>query len=183
MENMKIITGIISFCFALYAANAALGQSTPINGILVLQDVNRSPGRYVLCANFQDPDKDTIAHVVIADTFNVKSNGGIFFVVMSNACVLNTRYGQSLTNDLNQSIMRFPVYLKTFPADTKLIVHNSVYELSKVTDEDLNEHPSPEKGRIVYEGQAALDQLRKMGLKPPPDMDTNAADWPTNTTN
>jgi hypothetical protein len=179
-DSNYIMIKTILFCITLGMVSAAWGQDTLVNGTLVLDELNQPQGKYVLCANFQTPEKDTISHVVIGDTFNVESNGEVFFVVISNACVLNTRYGQSLTNDLNQWTMHFPVYSQIFPADTKLIVHNSVYELSKVTDEYLNEHPSPESGHIVYEGQAALDQLRKMGLKPPPDMDTNEADWPTN---
>ena len=130
---MKTFLFLLTFC----AITTALGKDSLIDNALILYHFENGPAKYILCANFQTPEKGKISHIVMGDSFDVKYTGYDAFVVMTNAWMLNTRYGQSLTNNLDQSAAHFEVYRNFFSGDAKLIFNGSVYKLSKVNRNDL----------------------------------------------
>ena len=153
--------------------NAAWGRETLTSGTLMLYDRIQTPGRYVLCANFQSSESNMISYVVIGDTFKVRSAGATCVVAMSNAEVLHTKYGRSPDDGLVQDKMQIGAWADSFPKDTKLLFENRVFELETFNLSKVENDATTGKGDKIYEGQAALDQLKKMGQQPPPDMDTN----------
>jgi hypothetical protein len=95
---------------------------------------------------------------------------------MSNACVLETKVNnapaQHGTNTVVQNKMLFKAYGVAFPKGTKLIFNGSIIELWKAKLD------GPEEGKLIYEGDEALRQLKKLGLEPPEDFDDKARQKP-----
>jgi len=172
---MKKIEAIrILFCYlTLISVSVARGQVGPIgpsDGHVILYRLDGIQGRYVLCMSFESREKDKTSFVVIGDTFSVQPRGAMCGVVMSNVYVLETRFGRAPSNEVVQIKFRTDAYEWFFPKNTKLVFNNSVVELPNAKIE------APGEANIItYEGKDALKQLRKMGLKPPDDIDLEKA--------
>ncbi len=116
--------------------------------------------------NFESPEKAKTSLVVIGDTFSVQTRGEVCSVIMSNAYILQTTFGNLASNQVVQTKLRIDAWRRPFPKQTKLIFNNSIVELSKAKIE------APDEANMsTYEGEDALRQMKKMGLKPPDDMD------------
>jgi len=120
--------------------------------------------------SFDYSEKVKTSSVVIGDTFSVQSSGPVCNVLMSNVYILQTTYGRAPSNGVVQIRFRTPVYSRSFPKSTKLVVDSSVVDLPNVKIE------SPfGVNTKTYEGKDALDQLKKMGAKLPDDIDMKKA--------
>jgi hypothetical protein len=124
--------------------------------------------------SFESPESGKSSFVVIGDTFDIQSRvnpgGAVCDVIMSNAYVLHTKFGHFSSNEVVQMQLWTDKYRFPFPADTKLVFQNSVLDLPKWKKEI-----SSKTNFVTYEGDEALRQLKKMGMKPPPDMDIEKA--------
>lgn len=167
---MNELTKIFIYCLTLLAISAARGQGGSSNDLLMLYKLDSMPEKYVLCISATSPEKRQTSLIVMADTFSVQSRRGMCSVVMTNAYILQTSFGGTLSNKVTQTKMRMGVYEIQFPEHTKLVFNDSVVELPKVKIEA----PGEANARI-YEGEDALRQLKKMGLEPPDDMDMDKA--------
>jgi hypothetical protein len=167
-------------CFALLAIDAARGQESPTDGRVILYELDRAQGKYVLSMNFESREEGRSSFVVIGDTFSVRPRvnpHGVFCdVIMSNTYVLHTKFGSSPSNDVVQTQTWTDGYIIPFPEHTKIVFNHSVVELPKWKNE-----ASASTNRMIYEGDDALRQLKKMGTEPPPDMDTNKTGGSSNT--
>lgn len=164
MKRLQIV-GVALVYFLLLTISIVRGQIGPNSNHLMLYEANRLPGKYVLCAYFP-ASGDYTSIVVIGDTFSVQPHGGMYWVVMTNAYVFKTNLGSS-TNQVSQMQIWVDVYKFPFPDHMKIAFHNSLCELSKI--DVLNQ-----TNVTTFEGEDALRQMKKMGLPPPDDMDTNA---------
>jgi hypothetical protein len=172
---MKPIQTIKLVChLTLITVGVARGQVPligPSDGSLVLYRLDGIQGRYLLNMSFEYPEKVKTSFVVIGDSFSVQpKGGGVCDVVMSNAYILQTTYRPGPSNNVVQIKFRTDAYSWSFPKTTKLVLDNSVIDLPNVKIEapaGANTKP--------YEGKDALNQLRKMGLKPPDDIDLKKA--------
>jgi len=109
--------------------------------------------------NSESPEKRKFSLVVIGDTFSVQPRGAVCDLVMSNAYILRTTFARSKSNEVVQTQFRLDPYRWVFPIKTKLVFNDSVVELPKVKIDAPN--------TTTYDGDDALRQLEKMGLKPP----------------
>jgi hypothetical protein len=171
---MKLRMIKIICCLLLITISLARGQTSsgsPSDSYLILYRLDRSPGRYVLSMSRDTPEKGKFSTtVVVGDTFSVQPSGEVCFVIMSNAYVLQTTFGHSSSNQVAQTTFRAVAWKWNFPKHTKLVFNDSVAELPKAKFEALGE-----ANMKTYEGDDALRQLKKIGLKPPDDMDTDKA--------
>jgi hypothetical protein len=154
-------------------ARGQVGPIGPSDGYLMLYRLDGTPNRYVLSMSFESREKDKTSFVVIGDTFSVKPDGAMCSVVMSNVYILETSFGRPPSNEVVQIKLRTDAYKWSFPKNTKLVFNNSVAELPNVKIE-----ASAEANTITYEGKDALKQLRRLGLKPPDDIDMEKATGP-----
>jgi len=172
-----IIISLFSY-LTLTVVNAGYCQGIPSNSPLILYELDRTPGKYLLCANFQT-ERNTIFHSVVGDTFAVKPKGGMCFLLMSNAYILKTQYRESMSNEVVQYKMWVDAsWIGPFPPDKKVVFNGSIVDLSKLKTDPQNASTILEGSTNVYQGKAALDQLKKMGLPPPDDMDEKKAVGP-----
>jgi len=150
----------------LFFADAAQAQSVLGQEWLILYRLDRPQAKYVLCRNYQSPENKSISEVVIADTFAIQLRIGLCCVIMSNACVLETKIPlTNKTNTVVQNKMLVPAYGVAFPRHTKVMFNSSITDLEKV---NLN---GPTEGNLIYEGEAAVRKLKEMGLELPDDAD------------
>lgn len=172
MKRMRI-TKIVLCCFMLLTISAVQAQVHPSDDRLILYKLDGTHGvhgKYVLCMSSESPEKGKTSLMVIGDTFSVQPRGAMYWVVMTNADILQTQFNHSPSNEVVQFNMWTDVYKLPFAAHTKLVYHDSVVELSKVKIE-----PPAETNARVYEGEDALRQMKKMGEEPPEDMDMEKA--------
>jgi len=168
MKTIKLVCHL-----TLITASVARGQAPligPSDGRLVLYRLDGIQGRYLLSMSFDYSEKVKTSFVVIGDTFSVQSSGPVCNVLMSNVLILQTTYGRDPTNEVVQIKFRTDAYSWSFPKSTKLVVDSSVVDLPNVKIE------APFGANTkTYEGKDALEQLRKMGAKPPDDIDMKKA--------
>ena len=167
---MKIMIKIILVCLTLCAINAAQGQMIPNDNRLILYKLDGTNREYVLCMNLDSPKKSKTSYMVMGDTFAVQPHGTVCYVVMSNACILQTTFDDARSDKVVQGKIWTDVYKMTFSEHAELIFNNSVVELSKMKIEAPGE-----TNMKTYEGGDALRQLKKIGLEPPEDMDMEKA--------
>src|SRR5437867_8241924 len=171
---MKLMKSIKLVChLTLITASVARGQAPligPSDGRLMLYRLDGIQGRYLLSMSFDDSENVRTSLVVIGDTFSVQSSGPVCNVLMSNVYILQTTYGRDPSNEVAQIKFRTDAYLRSFPKNTKLLLDSSVVDLPNVKIE-VPFGPNTK----TYEGKAALEQLRKMGAKPPDDIDMKKA--------
>jgi hypothetical protein len=150
--------------------SVAWGQLNLSDSHLALFDIDRMPGKYIFCVDGESREKEKLSLVVIGDSFSVEPRGTVCLVVMTNAYILQTVFRRSPSNEVTQIKMQTGVYKLPFPQHSKLVFHNSVFDLASVRIE------SPAKANTtIYEGDEALQQMKKMGLEPPEDMDMEKA--------
>ena len=146
------------------------GQESPSDGPVILYQLDRNHGQFVLSTSFESVETGKISIVVLSDTFAVEPSGAVCYAVMSNAYVLQTTVGRSPSNKVEQIKMLLDLYEMPFPKQTKLVFNGSVVELAKMKVEAPGEANAK-----VYEGAEALRQMERMGDKPPDDMDWQKA--------
>ena len=156
------------FCFILLTINAAWGQTIAADSRLILYELDQSQGKYIL--DITPASSDRAPLLVTGDTFSIQPHGAACWVVMTNVCILQTRFDSSSSNGVVQINMRSDVFKLPFSEHTKLTFKNTIIELSKVKIDAFGE-----TNMRTYEGENALSQLKKMGLAPPDDMDVEKA--------
>jgi uncharacterized cupredoxin-like copper-binding protein len=168
---MKFTPHIIIACLFLVGCNRrdAQLQKGISDGPVILYQLDRNHGQYVLSTSFESVETGKISIVVVSDTFVVEPRGAVCNAVMSNAYVLQTTVGPSPSNKVEQIKMLLDLYKMPFPKQTKLVFNGSVVELAKMNEAAV------EANATVYEGAEALRQMKRMGEKPPDDMDWQKA--------
>jgi hypothetical protein len=147
---------------------AGVAKSQP----LFLYESIGEPTKFILTRSYQEGNKVRVSEVIMSDTFQIQVAGAMCQVILSNAFVYQTRIDRTFTaHSTNGAVqMRFTSReMKMFFAkETELIFDNSIMELWQA---QLG-HVRKAKPEVrSYEGDAALQQLKKMGLKVPGDVD------------
>ena len=164
---------MVVWYLTLMTISVARGQVSlisPSDGKVILYRLDRIQGSYLFCMSFELPEKDKVSLIVIGDTFSVQPHGEVCGVTMSNAYILQTSSSRSPSNEVVQIKFRTDVYKFVFPKYTKIVFNNSIVELPNVKIE-----APAEANTNIYDGYDALNQFRKLGVKPPEDIDREKA--------
>jgi hypothetical protein len=126
--------------FGLLLSASTLAESQP----LILYKTDDPHGKYLLSRSVKEADKSTVSEVIIAETFDVRTDRLVCQIVMSNAFVYQTRMiGGSSVNVTNQFVQN-----KSFVGElvigvfkgTEIVFHNSVVPVSQLRVESF---PTP----------------------------------------
>ena len=150
----------------LLIVTAEIAEAQP----LLLYDTGNAKGRYLLSRTYEESNNYNVSEVIVCDSLAVRMSGTVCQVTMSNAFVYLTKVRQrsslQSTNSVTQSKVFSSELTIGFLRDTKLIFNNAVTNLAEVKLLVGN------KGRMVsYEGDALKQEMKRLGLKPPPDAD------------
>jgi hypothetical protein len=101
---------------------------------LILYKTDDGQKKYLLCRNYQDPDKNSVSQLIAADTFAIKLDGAFCEIIMSNVVTYQTTiYNPQRSNEhIKQNKISTTELKMDFPRSTKLIFNNSIVELSQV---------------------------------------------------
>lgn len=137
---------------------------------LLLYDTGNAKGRYLLSRTYEESDNYTVSEIIVCDSFAVKLNGTVCQATISNAFVYLAKFkdDSSLqsTNTLRQYKMFNPTLTVGFLPDTKLIFNNTLMNLA-----DFKPTLANQGGVVTYKGDALKEEMKKLGVKPPPDAD------------
>jgi hypothetical protein len=139
---------------------------------LLLYDTGNVKGRYLLSRTYEESDNYTVSEIIVCDSFAVKLNGTVCQATISNAFVYLAKVKQDSllqsTNSVRQYKMFNPKLTVGFLPDTKLIFNNAVMNVA-----DFKPTLANQGGVVTYKGDAVKQEMKKLGLKPPPDADMN----------
>ena len=130
----------------------------------------------MLSRTYKSTENGDVREIIIADTFSNYRSNGFTRVFMTNAFVFQTTTpkpsASQSTNKVEQLNYEIGVLGMRYPDGTRVLYQNSLKDLSLL---DLAAFKGTNKYGIVHEGKAALEELKKMGLQPPEDMDLDKA--------
>ena len=126
----------------------------------------------MLSRNYQDDDKSSVSEVIISDSFAVHRDASVYQVILTNALVLHTKStvvsSPSVTTNFVQTKFSVGVLTIGFLPGTQVLFNGSMTDMGHIQLDGVSS-----TNVVEYEGEAALQELKKLGLKPPPDYDPN----------
>jgi hypothetical protein len=137
---------------------------------LFLYKTDDASQKYVLTRYYHEAGASSVSEVIIAETFSVHRHDAFCQVTMSNAWLFRTQLSDvslpGATNGVEQKKAFFNVMRMDFRNGTKLIFNGSSTELSQAKLEDVGG-----TNMVHFQGDAAVRELKRMGLDPPDDID------------
>jgi hypothetical protein len=133
-----------------------------------LYDVQGETRKYLWARDYEEHPKTHCSEVILAETFSTTIVGAICHVTMSNALVCRTETVDSssgTTNSIRQLRAYSDVLALKLPAKTKVVFDNSTTTLG-----DVRLNFKVNTNTVTFEGEAAIKELKRRGLAPPPDM-------------
>ena len=162
--RQEIFLKFIQTCFLFMFAGIANCQPS------ALYETDGVRGKFVFSRNYQDAASTTISVVIIADTFSLHATGLISQVTMSNAYVFTTKIKNASlshsTNNIEQDKMFVKLLKMELPRRSQIISNNLL--LGSSTG---NSPKASITNSVIYEGDAAVKELKKLGLGLPDDYD------------
>lgn len=137
---------------------------------LILYDTGSQKTRYLLSRTYEGGDSYTVSEIFVCESVNIRTSDKVCEITMSNACIYVTKIKQGaslhVTNSVAQSKAFSSQLTIAFPKDAKLIFNNSVMDLADFKT------GIETRGRMVpFEGNALKEEMKRLGLGPPPDAD------------
>jgi hypothetical protein len=142
---------------------------------LLLYEMGNATGKYLFVRTYQEGNEYNVSQAVVADSFAVEDSGAVWQIRMSNAFVYLTKTAARGLTQPSNAVVQLRLFAKELEIrcakDAKLVFENALMALG-----DFKQHTAGGRHTVTYEGQALKDEMKRLGLKPPPDADMRSHD-------
>jgi hypothetical protein len=139
--------------------------------LILLYKTPQERKKYVFIRNIDNANKVSVSEVIISDSIELQTNSPVCQVTFSNAIILLTKeiedYSPTATTNFVQSKFYTDVCCINLPSNTKVLFNDSLTDINHVQLNQTN------IGNVVYRGEAAIQEIKKLGMNQPDYLDPN----------